>query len=85
MKGFNGEDFNRISDADSSDNNKVYEKIDYVYRTPNVNFSLSQFIEFVAHCLPMFWYHPYAHKWLPISLAPPAYISTIWHLHSCGL
>ena len=77
-EGFNGEDLNRISDADSGGSafqQDVDEKIDYVYRTPNVNFSLSQFIvEFVAHItFPlMFWYHPYAHKWLPISLAPLA-------------
>ena len=51
------------------------EKIDYVYRTPNVNFSLYQFIvEFIAHVgFPFtFWYYPYTHKWLPLSLSPPS-------------
>ena len=49
------------------------QKIDYVYRTPNVSFSMHQFIvEFIVHvAFPFtFLYYPYTHKWLPFTLSP---------------
>ena len=49
------------------------DMVDYVYRTPNVNFSFWQFIiEFSVHVFfPFsFLYYPVTHKWLPISLNP---------------
>ena len=64
----NGERTNRSDSQIDKD-----EKIDYVYRTPNVNFSMYQFIvEFIVHVgFPFtFWYYPYTHKWLPFTLSP---------------